>query len=234
MNTKIKVLFLSAAPDDWDQTHGDREIRNINAEIIAALAQADLELVSSPGVRVDDLQRELLRHRPSLVHFSGHGERSGGIMLENAQGHKAAVNGEALASLFEVLRGTIRGVFLNACESQQTAEAFQQLVDFTIAMRRPISDDDAVCFSTAFYRGLAHRLSVRDSFALGISDLKIHSLDEIDIPVLFERAAGVTLLPTGSVNRSRATGRVRSVVSVVNSTTRDIIVIDGDSNVFMK
>ena len=39
------------------------------------------------AVRVADLQGSLLRHRPAIVHFSGHGSQAGEIILEDQAGH---------------------------------------------------------------------------------------------------------------------------------------------------
>jgi CHAT domain len=230
MHKKTKLLFLTASPRGVAKLSSDVEIRDVEAEITAALDRDKFEVASSWAVRTSDLTRELYRHRPSIVHFSGHGSGKEGIVLEGPNRRIAPVSGDALASLFECLRGTVEIVFLNACETRPTAEAIQQVVDYTIAMRRQISDAAAISFATGFYCGLGWGEPVPTAFKLGITRLKIDQLqEEIDIPELFARAAGEP--PAAQPTKpTKPKGRVRSLVHLVNSTTGDIVVVDGDSN----
>ena len=48
------------------------------------------------AVRVTDLHGHLLRHRPHVVHFSGHGSRTGEIALEDQAGNTKPVSPSAL------------------------------------------------------------------------------------------------------------------------------------------
>ena len=75
MNAKpIKILFLAANPVDTSQLRLGEEVRSIQAELERAKYRYRLELVSHWAVRVGDLSRTLLDHRPQIVHFSGHGQ----------------------------------------------------------------------------------------------------------------------------------------------------------------
>lgn len=75
MNTKpIKILFLAANPVNTSQLRLGEEVRSIQAELERAKYRDRLELVSHWAVRVGDLSRALLEHKPQIVHFSGHGQ----------------------------------------------------------------------------------------------------------------------------------------------------------------
>jgi hypothetical protein len=75
MNNKpIKILFLAANPVNTSQLRLGEELRSIQAELERAKYRDRLELVSHWAVRVEDLSRALLEHKPQIVHFSGHGQ----------------------------------------------------------------------------------------------------------------------------------------------------------------
>jgi hypothetical protein len=78
---KIKVLFLSANPTDTDRLSLDEQIRLISGKIRAAKNKDALDLVSVWAVRADDIIQSLNEHKPDMVHFSGHGNRIGQILV---------------------------------------------------------------------------------------------------------------------------------------------------------
>lgn len=186
MSDKIKILFLAANPILSEPLRIDAEVREIESERQRALDRDRFELISIGAVRASDIQPALLRHRPQIVHFSGHGSERDGILVENATACAEPISGEALAALFKELT-CIRVVVLNACWSRTAAEAFSDLVDYTVAMDRLISDRAATVFSVAFYRALIYGESVPVAFALGLAELKLFGIPEADIPLLFRR-----------------------------------------------
>lgn len=99
--TKIKILFLSANPQDTDKLRLDEEMREIKEAMKLAQKRDRFEIISEFAVRVDDLRRALLEHTPQIVHFSGHGSGSRGIALEDNSGEMRLVNTLALARLFK-------------------------------------------------------------------------------------------------------------------------------------
>jgi CHAT domain len=195
MNDKIKVLFLSANPG---LLRSDREVREIDDRIRRAPYGSAFEVASVWAVRATDVTDALLRHSPQIVHFSGHGEKQSGIFLEDDRGRPIAITGEMLSRLFEALRGTIRVVILNACETRPLAEVLRHLIDYTISMRQPITDEAAIVFASAFYSALAHRQDVPAAFNLALAQLDLSQIPEADIPDLMTRP-GITpeeLVPT--------------------------------------
>jgi hypothetical protein len=102
---KLKILFLASNPLDTKQLHLDQEIREINVKIRAAEYRDSVELISRWAVRPDDLLQFLLEFRPHIVHFSGHGNTTGGIILEDQRGLPREVSKTALVQLFRTLSG---------------------------------------------------------------------------------------------------------------------------------
>ena len=142
MTDPIKILFLTANPATLARLRTDRDYREVEEAIRRGLDRTHFEILPSPAARVRDLQEAVRRNSPQIVHFSGHGDREG-ILLEDDAGRPIPVTGRALAGLFKLQLGTIRLVVLSACESDSTTKAFHEFVDYTIGMRRRSSAETA-------------------------------------------------------------------------------------------
>jgi hypothetical protein len=164
----IKVLFLAANPSGTSGLALDEEIREIDAKIRGAEHRDHLQLLSHWAVRLDDLSGFLLRHRPEVVHFSGHGAKSGAILLVGGDGQAKAVPPDALAGLFRVLKDNLRVVVLNACYSAAQAKAIVKEIDCAVGMSDSIDDEHAIAFAAEFYQALAFGRSVQEAFDLGV------------------------------------------------------------------
>lgn len=187
MTDKVKILFLAACPKNISRIRLDQEIREIDKIIRQGEYRDQLELVQYHAVRPSDVREALLRHQPHILHFSGHGSATEGIVVEDESGNTKFLSAEALAHLFGVIRDNLRVVVLNACFSAVQAEPIKQVVDFTIGMQNKIGDRSAIVFSVAFYEGLANGRSVREAFRLGLSALKSEGIPETETPALLEK-----------------------------------------------
>lgn len=190
---RINILLLAANPTDTQRLRVDEEMRAIDQ----ALRQAEyrvFDLRSHGAVRIDDLQELLLRHRPDIVHFSGHGSQHNAIILQEATGNPAPVRATALRNLFRVLKDNVRCVVLNACYTAEQAAAIAEVIDCVVGMSDAISDDAARQFATAFYRALGYGQTVQAAFALGSNLIELHDLPEAHKPVLMaDRVAPTTI-----------------------------------------
>ncbi len=182
-NSVMRILFLGANPEGAPSLRLDHEVR----EIDLALRQADFrdrcDLRQQNALRVTDLQNALLRHRPQIVHFSGHGVADG-LYLEDEAGMVRKVEGSVIARILAVFKKQIRCVVLNACYSRDQAEAIASDIDCVIGMSTDIGDLAAVRFSTAFYGALAFGSSVATAFDLGCSRIDLDGLGEGNTPQL--------------------------------------------------
>jgi hypothetical protein len=213
---KIKVLFLASDPFKTHALALDEEIRTITEEIQSAEYRDSLEMVSAWAVRPGDLQKLLLRHRPHVVHFSGHGvtgESSVGptpstpvpgrhlipddggqdarLILMGEGGAPQPVSQEALVDIFEVLRDNIRLVVLNACYTRPQAEAIAKVVDCCIGMNAAIGDKAAIPFAAAFFRAISFGRDVQTAYRLGTNELKLKGIPEDKTPELLCLREGV-------------------------------------------
>jgi len=181
----IKILFLAANPSDKPRLRLDEEIQAIDQVLHQAEFRNRFEIEQHWAVRVTDLQSCLLRHRPDIVHFSGHGSTSSEIILQHDSGISHPVSAQALSSLFSVLNDTVRCVVLNAGYSEKQAQAIAEHIDCVIGMSKAISDSSAISFMRAFYQALGYGRDIKTAFDLGCNQIELENPGEQHTPKLF-------------------------------------------------
>jgi len=95
---------------------------------------------------------------------------------------------EILADLFRILKAYVQVVVLNACWSEQQAQAIAQYIPHVIGMRRPIEDKAARAFAAGFYGAYGQGFSVSDAFELGRTEMGGSYSSEYDTPQLISMA----------------------------------------------
>ncbi len=179
-----KILFLAANPSGTTQLRLDQEVRAIDQAILQTEFRDNFDIEQHWAVRVTDLPGHLLRHKPHIVHFSGHGSESSEIILEDDLGNSHPVSAGALGLLFSVRKDNIRCVVLNACYSERQAQAIAQHIDCVIGMSKAIGDSTAISFARAFYQALGYGEHVKAAFDMGCAQIVLEGLDEHDKPKL--------------------------------------------------
>ena len=191
--SKAKVLFLAANPGDMTSLHLDIEIREIQKTV-----RDELNVVVGWAVRADDLLQHLNEHRPQIVHFSGHGTRTGKIVVEDNDRNSVPLSLHAVTHLFGAFADTVRLVVLNACFSLPQAEAITKVVDCATGTPSGIDDSDAIAFSVSFYQAIGFGRSVAQAFDQGCIALDFRSAPEALRPLLLAKKgvdpASVTIL----------------------------------------
>lgn len=180
----ITILFLAANPSDTARLRLDEEIRTIDERLRRSEFRNMFELNQHWAVRVADIQELLLRYRPHIVHFSGHGSEAGRIILEDSTGSSRLVSVRALGQLFSTLKDNIRCVVLNACYSEEQALAIAEHVDCVIGMSGAITDSSATGFAASFYQALGYGRSIKTAFELGCGQIEMEELGQHDTPTL--------------------------------------------------
>ncbi len=233
-----KILIVSANPKDTSKLRLDEEVREIQAALKRANNRLEFEIVTSSAIRVEDLRRALLDSEPTIVHFSGHGSGSTGLVLENNSGQMQLVSTESLARLFKSFQASVDCVLLNACYSQTQAESIHQYIDCVMGMNQAIGDNAAIKFAVGFYDALGAGKPYEVCFELGCASIDLEGIAESETPVIKIRqrnaaqTAPVKILTSDDEMRSEADrlgGQNRSV-SVGGSVTGSAITT-GDNNV---
>lgn len=159
-------------------------MRDVREKLYATTHAARFVVKQEWSVRIKDLQPHLLRHTPQIVHFSGHGDLSGEIILENECGTAQRVSIAALKGLFTILKDNVICVVLNSCYSRQQADAIAEIIPCVIGMSSAIDDQAAIAFSSSFYQALGFGCSLGKAFGLGCSQIELDGLNQEDIPKL--------------------------------------------------
>lgn len=184
---QIKILFLAANPNDTYRLRLDEEIRSIDDALRQSDYRDQFDIRQHWAVRVSDLQSYLLRYKPDIVHFSGHGSVKSEIILEDNSGHSQPVSPHALSRIFSILRDNIKCVILNACYSEHQADAIAEHIDCVIGMSKEIGDFSATVFVTAFYQALGYGRDAKTAFDLGCSLIELENLEDEQTPKLIAK-----------------------------------------------
>jgi hypothetical protein len=184
---RIRVLLLAANPARTRRLAIDEEAREITEKVRLSRDRDAFDLITRWAVRPADLLQYLNEHRPHVVHFSGHGDPAGEIVLSAGGGDDRRVDPAALAELFRVMKDDIRVVVLNACYSAVQARAIGQHIDYIIGMRARVGDEAAIVFAAAFYSALGFRRTVPQAFEQATTALMLHGMAGHDVPELIVR-----------------------------------------------
>lgn len=179
----LRILFLGASPRGAQPLRLDVEVREIDLAMRQAEFRERFDLCQQHAVRPADLQAALLRYRPEIVHFSGHGSADG-IYLEDDSGQVKKAQGEVIARILGVFKKKIRCVVLNACYSKDQAEAIAKDIDSVVGMSAAIADRASIRFSASFYQALAFGSSVEEAFQLASAQVDLDGADKGSTPQL--------------------------------------------------
>lgn len=183
----IKLLILAANPRDTDPLRLGQEVRMIESKIRSSSGASDFEIRSAWAVTADELMYQLNSFKPNIIHFIGHGEAGGEIVLEDESGRSRPVAPDALKAVFANFRQWLQVVVLNACYSATQMQSLTEQVDAVIGMRDAVGDDAAIEFSASFYRAISFSRTVQDAFDQAVGSLLIAGMPDDRTPVLTHR-----------------------------------------------
>lgn len=186
MSADKTILILAANPSDTVRLRLPQEVREIEAGLNLSTGRDRFSLISQGAVRPEDLRRALLKHKPQIVHFSGHGAGEQGLIFEDDLGKAKLISTDALVRLFG-LCPSVDCVLLNACYSQVQAEAIGQHIDYVVGMNDAIGDRAAIKFAVGFYDALGYDRSVPEAYEFGLAAIDLDGINETAVPVLLVR-----------------------------------------------
>jgi esterase/lipase superfamily enzyme len=184
---KCDVLVLAANPLGTDLLQLEQEATLIQQRLQEGETGRDFIVKVEQAVRVEDFSRFLLQYEPLIIHFSGHGDRDGNIILNNDRGDIQAVSPENLAQLLAIVKGRVECIVLNACFSLEKADALAEQVSCVMGMDAAIDDESAVRFTAGFYRGLGFGWSYYRAFELGRNEINLLQLPDGEVPHFITR-----------------------------------------------
>jgi len=200
---EFKILFLASNPFKTPQLQLEKEFIEISRSLQEGRISSLLH--SEWAITPKDLQIAIIKHKPTIIHFSGHGkpenkellelskkigieiESGGGLILQNIKGENHIVSTRAISNLFDIVtrKIDIKVVLLNCCYSEEQAKAISMFVPYVIGTNNSVGDKAAIKFSSGFYRGISHGEDIEYSFELALNMIKLENLKEDDIHVLY-------------------------------------------------
>ncbi len=178
----VNILFIAANPADTQRLGIGEEYKTLREAWLKAGTEA-FALHLSLAATVKDLQDELIRIKPQIVHFSGHGE-AGALAFAGQQDSTCWAETKALAELFALCAGHVQCVLLNACYSEAIATAVSVHIPTVIGMAREIEDSDAIRFSDGFYSALFGGEDCESAFKHGKVRLDLENRPGCIVPQL--------------------------------------------------
>jgi hypothetical protein len=201
---QIRIAYVAACPRGFPRLRVENEYRHIEAELDRSRERDRFDCRYEPAVTRTELLRKLLKLRPHVLHFGGHGTDRDELMFETDDGEAEAVSTEVLAWIFSAVPVADRPqiVVLSSCYSTRQADALVRYVDCAVGISREISDTAACDFAQGFYLGLAQGLPVHAALDAGRGTMPAASAD---MPQLHKRdsadLARPLLVAAGPVSR---------------------------------
>lgn len=161
---KISVLFVASNPTDQTQLRLDEEIRAVTGKIRESKYRDSVELKAVWATRPSDLLQALNEHKPTVVHFSGHGSKRNDIFLQDGMGLTRPVSKTAVVEMFKVEANELQLVVFNTCFSDIQANKITKYIPITIGMNTSISDEAARTFAAQLYSAIGFGKSVQTAF----------------------------------------------------------------------
>ncbi|HVK14025.1 MAG TPA: CHAT domain-containing protein, partial [Gemmataceae bacterium] len=167
----IRILFLASNPTDTSALALEEEFGVVRERLAQSPKGHLFELAMERHANVADLHRVLYKHRPHIVHFAGHGNQRGELILETAAGAAgAAVSREGLIELFRVPPREprrVQCVVLNACFTDAVAQGIAESVPCVVGMSNEIRDSSAGWFAAGFYEAIGFGRTVGEAVGSG-------------------------------------------------------------------
>lgn len=169
---------MAAAPDDKIYVNVIKEGTEIQQTLDA---QRDkFEFINRLGITKDHFLDDLERYKPDILHFSGHGTEYSSLIFQDGD----ELSSEQLEKTFQSIPFKISLVFLNACYSKKQANTISKYVDHIIGMKKDVSDDAAIIFSSQFYKSLLKKIDYKEAYEDAIAYLSYYLESESRIPKL--------------------------------------------------
>jgi hypothetical protein len=182
---KIIVLFIASNPTNQSQLKLDEEIRSITTKIRESKYRDSVELKSIWATQPMDLLQAINEHKPTIVHFSGHGSSNDELVLQNDIGIATTVSLDTIVAMFKVVSSGIKLVVFNTCYSKNQASIITEHIPCAIGMNTAIGDRSAMIFSSQLYSAIGFGNSIENSYNQAKVAMMLEKSDEENTPELY-------------------------------------------------
>lgn len=225
----VRILFLTADPSDITRLRLGQELRDIREKLQLSQQRESFTLYSRESVRPGDITQAIHDISPQILHFSGHGSRTGELYFENSTGKSQLVDPDALANLFELIADQVSCVVLNACYSEIQAKAISQHIPFVIGMSQAIGDRAAIAFAVGFYKALGAGHSFEKAYNFAKVEMQLEGIQENLTPAIYIKGKKDLLITQAKTIETFEALSPSEIVGSVNQDDFEEIIL-GDSS----
>jgi len=196
---KIKILFLSANPDNTSQLNLDAEIDYVKKGFKTASLADKFEFISESAVTLPDITKAMMKYKPQIVHFAGHGTGEDGLVIEDEHGQSVYFATDSISRLFKLFKNDVECTLLNACYSEEQAIAISKegvMSEnknhgiYAVGMNDAVGDKAAIKFSIGFYQAIGEGYDYEFAFEMGL--VQVNSAIADDKPEIWFNGKKVT------------------------------------------
>ncbi len=156
----MRVVFYASNPLGERALRLEHEITELQRASIREGGRR-IDFVFLPALPFEDLQEQIDRWKPTILHISAHGTDEE-LTLSNTREESISLSAEALKAL--VGSSPPKVVYINACSSAEIASKLTDTVSFAIGTTAPIKNLAARKGVVNFYRSLIEGDSVAKAF----------------------------------------------------------------------
>jgi hypothetical protein len=184
ITSQKKILILAANPKCTTQSLLSVEVLEIEEQLQIAKKRDQFVLKQTWALHPRDIQQAILTFEPQIIHFSGQGAASEGLMFENETEQEKLIDAEVLADLFKLFSTKVECVILNACYLETQAEAIAKHIDYVIGVSSVIEYNSAIHFVVGFYGALGAGQPIRFAYESGCVAMRLAGASKDLTPIL--------------------------------------------------
>ena len=168
-----KILVLASNCHGLEELRLNQESREIETALSKGKNQDKYILRSQVAIRVDDIQRSLLKESPRIVHFCGRGNNSQDLRGDNVDETTHLLVPQGIAKTLKLLQNQVECVVLNAVNFQGYAADIQQQINYVIVTQTEIRDDLATAFNQGFYEAIGNSAMIEQAYEVGCNRIQL-------------------------------------------------------------
>lgn len=198
-NKKIKILFLSANPENTPQLNLDAEIEHVKKGFKTASLANKFEFISEAAVTLPDIIKAMMKYKPQIVHFAGHGTEKDGLIIDDGNGQSVYFTTDSISRLFKLFKNQVECTLLNACYSEEQAIAISKegvmsenknQGIYAVGMNDVVGDKAAIDFSVGFYQAIGEGYDYKFAFEMGL--VNVNAVTATDKPEIWFNGKNIT------------------------------------------
>ena len=159
----LKILFIPSCP--IDKKYSSLNIREELLSFEKVFAKSNIEAKIVPPL-YGRIEEQLSKDDFNVVHYIGHGEKNGNLVLEDEVWEANLVKPQEFCAWFKGKSTELMLVVIECCYSYQVSKLLyeQGIAPFVVGIEGKIYDEAAFNFSKHFYQFLADGDGITDAF----------------------------------------------------------------------